>query len=174
MRFAVVGLALSVILFAGCADEAPPEGTDDEVAAPTDNVTVPEPLRFQGTLHSVATPVGETTGCGPTGAGCTSHGFTIDDNLTVTLSLTSKDGVVTGITAQVIWGTDYDLSLRDASGRELGTSTEPSGTVDVIELLLPPGSYTADVLSWNDQDGEYVLDISFALPPQPTPEAPDA
>lgn len=169
MRIAWV-IGLSLVTLSGCAsEEAPEEVLDDPPVQ--GNVTVPEPLHFAGSLKAVAAPVtGTTTGC-ELEQGCASHEFTIEENLSVEIVLKSIDGTVTGVTAGVLYGSDYDMTLRDGTGRDLGTSTNPSGQDDAISAKLAPGSYVVDILAWHDQDGSYDLTITFSAPAVAAAEA---
>lgn len=161
MRFAACLIATSLIALSGCASEETP---DDAAGAPpaAGNVTVPDPLHWSGSLKAVAEPMsGTTTGC-QLQQGCATHSFEVADNLSVAILLKSNNGAVTGASAMVLYGADYDMTLRDAAGRELATSTNPGDEDDLIETVLAPGKYTLDILAWHDQDGDYDLTVTFS------------
>lgn len=156
-------IALIAVAFAGCADSDADTPTDTIDETGTEAVAVQEPLQFTGNMVSIAEPVG--TGavamCQFPGS-CTDHEFTVDaDNTNVTLNLVSTDGDATGVTAQALYGSDYDLFLLDG-GSQIGSSTNPGDQADLVEITLTAGTYVAQVHSWNDIDGVYTLDITFS------------
>ncbi|MGB1697548.1 MAG: hypothetical protein ACPHK8_04030 [Thermoplasmatota archaeon] len=157
-------ILLAAMAFSGCLDSDPETdnntNTGDEPM--TGNMTVQEPIRHTGNMASIADGGVGLVGICQFPGSCQSFDFTVDmDNTTVDLTLVSTDGVATGVTGNVLYGTDYDLFLFGSSG-QLGSSTNPGDQDDVISVVLDAGDYSAQVHSWNDIDGEFTLDIVFS------------
>lgn len=155
---------VAALAFSGCLDDDSSADTPDN-GTPTEdgNMTMQAPLQFTGNMLSIAEPAGTgIVGVCQFPGSCAAHEFTVDaDGTMVSLTLVSTDGTATGVTAQALYGSDYDLFVFDGAN-QIGSSTNPGEQDDLVEVTLNAGTYTAQVHAWNDVDGSYTLDIVFS------------
>jgi hypothetical protein len=156
--------ALLALALSGCAGDGPAPATNSEPDGETLPVQLPEDVVFSGSLKGVGyggflpvAPPSEVPACALMEQQCAVHSVVVPEGTwNVTFTLEGTNGAVTGTGMPA--GTDYDLFVED-----VGESTQPSGSKDVVKSQLKAGTYSAEVLAWHDVDGAYKLTVSFAL-----------
>ena len=185
----LIMLFLLATVFSGCLSEDGP-GDDDGTAQTADGdgdgftdaqenafgsdpddaasvPTVPDALHFEGTLRGIGEGfvMGATTGCALKDSdagldedpGCASHEVAVPaPGWTVSFLLSPGAGTVTT-------AADYDLFIHNEAGEEIALSTNPGGEDDKVSMRLAAGTYTAQVMAWDNQDAPYTLDVTFAF-----------